>query len=164
MIYIILIISFLLDNFFLFIIEKESLLFPLCTLMSLVIIFPFFRKDNHNKFLIICAFLGMLYDLVFAQTILLNIGLFLLIGIMIKIVFKLFSTNIISNLLTAIIIILVYRIINYFILCMSGYFSFSLLELIRGIYSSLIVNLIYIIVFYGLSILISNKFKIQRFS
>lgn len=164
MIYIILIISFLLDSFFLSVIGPNSILFPLCSLMSLTIIYPFLKKTEYNKFLIICIFMGMLYDVVFTGTPLLNIGLFLLTGIIIKLVFRVFSNNFVSNILTGILIIFIYRTFNYLILCLAKYVDFSILALIRGIYSSLIINIIYIIISYSLGLLISNKFKIQRFS
>lgn len=164
MIYIVLFVSFLLDQFFLSIINQNSILFPLCSLMSLIIIYPFFKKTEYNKFLIICGFLGVLYDVVYTGTPLLNIGLFLLTGIIIKLIFSIFSNNLISNLLTGLLIIFIYRTVNYLILLLSGYLNFSPLELLQGLYSSLIVNLIYIVIFYLLGLLISNKFKIQRFS
>ena len=88
MIYTILIISFLLDFFLLSTIDSNSILFPLCSLMSLIIIYPFFKRRDYNKFLIICVILGVLYDVVLTGTPLLNVGIFLLTGIIIKIVFR----------------------------------------------------------------------------
>lgn len=164
MIYVILITSFLLDLFLLSTIGQNSVLFPLCSLMSLIIIYPFFKKYQYNKFLIICIILGGLYDVVFTGTLLLNVGIFLLTGIIIKIVFRVFSNNLIGNILTGFVTIFIYRTISYFVFCLSGYLDFSVLELIRGLYSSLIVNLIYIILFYWLELWICIKFKIQRFS
>ena len=164
MIYIILIISFLLDGLFLSNIGSNSILFPLCTLMSLIIVYPFFKKYEYDKFLIICASLGILYDLVYTNYIFLNIGLFILIGLVITMIFKFFPNSLISNILSSIIIILIYRIINYIVLLLSGYLSFSLLELVKGIYSSLIVNLSYTTIFYLIGLLVSSKFKIKRFS
>lgn len=164
MIYLILIITFLLDGFILSVIGPNSLLFPLCLLMSLIIIYPLFKKDEYNKYLFLCAFLGFLYDLVYTGIPLLNIGIFLLAGIILKVIFTLFSNNIISNILTGLLLIFIYRIISYLILVLSGYLNFSFLELLKGLYSSVVVNIIYIIVFYLASISISDKFRIQRFS
>lgn len=164
MIYVILIISFLLDFFLLSTISQNSILFPLCSLMSLIIIYPCFKKNQYNKFLIICVILGVLYDVVLTGTLLLNVGIFLLTGVIIKIVFRVFSNNLISNILTGIVIIFIYRTISYLIFYLSGYLDFSILELVSGLYSSLIVNLTYIILFYLLELWICNKFKIQRFS
>lgn len=164
MIIFILILSFLLDFFLLSIIKSSSILFPLCSLMSLIIIYPFFKKRDYDKFLIICLISGTLYDVVFTGTLFLNIGIFLLVGLIIKIIFRSFSNNPISNILTGLFVIVIYRTISYLIFCLSGNLDFSILELVRGIYSSLMVNLIYITIVYFLGLWIGTKFKIQRFS
>lgn len=164
MIYIFLIISFLLDGFILSIINSTSLLFPLCSIMSLIIIYPFFKKDEFNTFLIISGFVGMLYDVVYTGTLFLNIGVLILVAIIIKLIFRVFSNNLLSNILIGISIIVIYRTINYLVFSLAGYLDFSFLELLKGIYSSLIVNTIYIVIFYLIGILISKRFKIQRFS
>ena len=93
MILIVLIISFLLDGFLLSNINSNSFLFPLCSLMALIIIYPFFKKHDYNKFLIVSGIMGMFYDLVYMNTLLLNIGVFLLMAIIIKLIFFFFSNS-----------------------------------------------------------------------
>lgn len=164
MIYVVLIISFLLDGFISTIIGSNSLFFPLFTLLALIIICPFFKKKETHKFLFIAAFTGMLYDIVYTNTFMLNIGMFLLSAILIKFIFQIYASNIVSNILISILLIILYRSITYFAFVISGYLAFSFTELLRGVYSSLMINILYIAVSYLLTILISKKFNIQRFS
>lgn len=164
MIYIVLIISFLFEGFISTLLHPNSLLFPLFSLMSIIVIYPFFKKDEYSKYLVICAFLGLLYDIVYTNTFLLNMGLFLLFGIITKFIFEVFSSNLISTTLTGLLFIFLYRIITYLILIISGYLQFSFFDLLKGIYSSLIINIIYIIIIYGIIKVIENKFKLRRFS
>lgn len=164
MIYTLLTISFLLDLFLLSSIGTSSLLFPLCSLISTIIIYPFFKKHEFNKFLIISLIIGGIYDVVYTNTILLNIGIFLLCALIIKIVFNSFSYNLMNVIWVSLLIIIFYRALNYFAFVLADYINFSLYSLLRGIYSSIAINLLYIIIFYYLSLFFSNKYKIERFS
>lgn len=164
MIYLLMCISFLLDGFISTLISPNSVLFPLFSLVILIIIYPFFNKDNRNYFFISCALVGFFYDAVYTNTFLLNLGLFLLLGIIISLVFRFFSSNLVSTIFTGIFVIFIYRIITYLILVISGYLRFSFMSLIKGIYSSLIINIVYIIIIYLITKLISNKLKLRRFS
>ena len=162
MILIILLISFFLDGFLLSTINSNSLFFPLCSLMAMIIIYPFFKKSDYNKFLIVSGIMGMFYDLVYMNTLLLNIGLFLLMAVIIKIVFFFYSNNLISNLLIGSLLVCLYRVIIYLVLVLGNYLNFSFLELLKGIYSTLLLNVIYIIIFYFVTLNISKKHKIPR--
>lgn len=164
MIYIILVISCLLDYLFLSFIKINSILFPLFSLMALIIVYPFFKKRQFNRFLVACSALGIVYDIVFTDMRLLNVGTFLLVGLIIKLIFKTIPNNLLSGLLVGLITIVFYRITTYMVLVLAGYLDFSFIDLFCGIYSSLIVNIGYIIMFYLLSLFFSRKYKIERFS
>lgn len=164
MIYILLTISFLLDLFMLSSIRTSSLLFPLCSLMSIIVIYPFFKKNQFNKFLIISLIIGSFYDIVYTNTILLNIGIFLLCALIIKIIFNSFSYNLMNVILISLLIIIFYRTLNYFVFVLADYIKFSFYSLLQGIYSSIILNMIYIIIFYYLGLFFSNKYKLERFN
>ena len=91
MIYLILILSFWLDHVFLNFISNNSILFPLFTLMSIIIVYSFFKRHKYSNYLIMCAGLGVLYDVVYSNTLFLNLGLFMLMGILVKLFFKSFG-------------------------------------------------------------------------
>ena len=163
-IYTLLVISFLLDLFMLSCIGQNSILFPLFLLMSTIIIYPFIKKKEFDKFLMICSFLGALYDVIYENTLLLNIGIFLLCALIIKIIFKSFSYNLISLVIVSLFTIVFYRTLNYLVLVSADYVKFSFADLLRGVYSSIFANMIYIITFYLFGLFYSNKYKIERFS
>lgn len=164
MIYIILVISGLLDYLFLSFIKINSILFPLCSLMALIIVYPFFKKRQFNQFLVVCSVLGVVYDVVFTDMLLLNVGIFLLVGLIIKLIFKTIPNNLLSCLLAGLITIVFYRTATYIVLSLAGYVDFSCIDLFCGIYSSLIVNIGYIIIFHLLSLFFAKKHNIERFS
>lgn len=163
MIYIVVIISFLLDSFVSLLINSNSLLMPVFSLLSLVIIYPYIKKEDYLKYFITCAVTGILYDIIYTNTLFLNLGLFILLGLCVKLIFNIFSNNLLSNALTSIVIIILYRMSTYFILIIGGYLDYSFLKLLESIYSSIIVNLIYIIIFYLVINFISNKFRIKPY-
>lgn len=78
MIYLILILSFYLEGL-LNILLDVSFLIPLFSLMSIIVIYSYL-KDEDKKYFIICLSVGLLYDVVYTNTLFLNASLFLLIG------------------------------------------------------------------------------------
>ena len=64
MIWVILIVSFLLESTFTNIVSINSCLIPLFSLTSLVLIYPYMKKKKEN-YIIICLILGLFYDIVF---------------------------------------------------------------------------------------------------
>lgn len=163
MIYLVLILSFWLDYIFLNVVSNNSIIFPLFTLMSVIIIYSFFKRHKYNKYLTICAGLGILYDVVYADALFLNLGLFLFLGILVKLFFKSFSYNLINSIVIGFLVICFYRLLSYIVLVTSGYLYWSFGLLLKGIYSSLIINLIYIICLYSVLSYINKKHTIQRF-
>ena len=144
MIYLILILSFWLDHVFLNFISNNSILFPLFTLMSIIIVYSFFKRHKYSNYLIMCAGLGVLYDVVYSNTLFLNLGLFMLMGILVKLFFKSFAFNLINCVVVGFSLICFYRLLSYMMLVLSGYLHWSFSLLLKGIFSSLIANIYYI--------------------
>lgn len=143
MILINIIVSFLLDGI---ISSVNNIFFPLFTLLSLVIIYPYF-KNNYIKYIIYSFTVGLFYDVIYTNTPFFNAGIFLLFGILIYYFFKHFKNNNLNNLLLGIGIIILYRLFTFLILSFAGYISFSFLNLFDSIYLSLIINLVYLYIF-----------------
>ena len=83
-VYFILITSFLLDgilsNYLDYMLGDITLFNPLLTIIALLIIYPFFRK-NDNQYLVIAFITGFLYDLFYTNLLFTNAILFLLLAI-----------------------------------------------------------------------------------
>ena len=155
MIYVILIISLLLECAISNIISLNSIFNPLFLIISLGLLYPYLKKDS-TKYLIICSISGLIYDTIFYNSIFLNTISFFILGLIIILLNKYLSKNILNSVIISIIVITLYRLISYSILCIIGYTSFNIMILLKSIYTSLIINIIYEIILYNVLKRIKN--------
>ena len=94
---------------------------------------------NTINYLIVCGVTGLFYDLIYTNTPFINTISFILIGLLIP---NLKKYNIYFK---SIIVIIFYRFISYFMLVLIGYTKFNINLLFKSIYSSIILNIIFII-------------------
>lgn len=154
--------SFLLESIISNFIPLDSQFFiPLFSLMSLVLIYPYFNGKK-NEYLKTCITIGFLYDVAFTDTLILNLVLFLLIGFFICTINQIFSTNIVSVIILSIVVIIFYRILGYGILCLSGLLEFHINRLGTSISSSLLLNILYVILCYFITNAIAKKYRIRK--
>ena len=100
--------------------------------------------------------------MVFTSTLFFFSIIFLILGLIIKYICSKISNNFISvNILTLIIIIL-FRVIVYFTLVVTNYFVYDFNYLIKGIYSSILLNVIYASILFLLTEIIGKKFNIKK--
>lgn len=119
---------------------------PLLSLGTIVAIYPFFK--NKKRYYQICFGYGVIYDLVYTNTLIFHGFLFLCIGYLAHYMHKLFSTNIVNIILLTFLSISAYRILSYILLCLVGNYQFTWLALFHSITSSLLLNIIYMILLY----------------
>lgn len=156
------IISFFLESIVSNFIGIDSkILVPLFTLISLIIIYPYF-KSNNSAYLKACILIGLFYDFVYTDTLILNAMAFLTIGYFITKYNYLFSTNIPNLCIMIPLAIIIYRIFVYSILCLSEFISFSWDNLFLSIYSSLVINIIYGILIYLITNYFAKKYQIKK--
>ena len=157
-----LIVSFCFDGIISnFIPLHSQLLIPLLTLMSLLIVYPYFNH-HEDDYLKVAGVLGLCYDIVFTDTVFLNCVLFLLVALFIRLLNEWFSNNIFSVGLMAILVITFARILEYSILSLVGFFAFDWMYLFQGIYSSILLNVIYAMLLYVVTDKTSRKFHIRK--
>lgn len=135
-----------------------NLLFPI---VALIIIYPYFRKNN-SKYFIYAGVYGLLYDLIYTDTFILYVGLFIIIAFIISKLNIIFSNNIINIGFITTIVIAIYRTITYFVLVVVNYLEFDMNILFKSIYSSLLLNVIYAIIIYFISDRLSYKYRIEK--
>jgi len=155
------IISFLLDGVISHFLSSNSLFLPLFTIVSLVLIFPYFR-NNRYRYLKYIAILGLLYDIAYANTIFFHFFIFMILGIIIILWFYFLSNTWYTNLWITIIIIITYRILTYLFFVLFQNLSFSFMSLFEGIYRSLLLNSIYCLLVYFSTYSYRRKHKISR--
>lgn len=161
------VISVIISSFFLesicsnYISINSSLFIPLFSIISLVIIYPYFNNKD-LQFLQCCAGVGLAYDLIFTNTLIFNMVIFLGIGVIIKLINFFISNNPLNITLISALSIVFYRLITYIVLCIVGYLNFNFQVLYKSIYSSLLLNVIYAFFVYLLTDYFSRKYKIQK--
>ncbi len=157
----VLIISFILDSLISNFIPLNSIFSPLFTVVALIIIYPYF--NNHKeKYLLTCFVTGVFYDLIYTNTIIIHGFLFLVIGFIIMKLNLILSNNYVNVAIMTVIIIIIYRLIAYGLLLITANTSFDFFILIKSIYSSLLLNIIYAILTFIITDKIATKLKIYR--
>ena len=149
------IISFLLDglmsNILPFNLVDPSYLKTIYSIISLVILYNYF--DNKQKYLKILIILGIFFDIVYTNTFILNVVVFIVIYIILSLVDYMIPTNIITINIKSISCIFLYHILTYIILLLANYNSYSIKLLGIILLRSIIMTIIYTTIRY----LIMNK-------
>ncbi len=162
---IIITISFLLDSFLSMYIpitvSNYNLLVPMFTIVSLILIYPYFNNDEKN-YLITCSVFGLLYDITFTNTFGLNTALFFGLGCIIIFLDGALSNNLFSLIVKMLIVIILYDVITYLILLLLNYIDYGILTLVVKIGKSLILNTIYLTVTYFITNMIAKKLHIKK--
>ena len=147
MIYIVLLSSFLLDDILLCTVSPHTVLQPLCTLLSLVIIYPYFRQSK--KFYYSIAFLlGALYDISYTNTLFLHALLFLGVSYLVHTIFHYIAIDFMNTYVVGMTIIWLYRTVLavFFVLLGMSMWQWSIY--FQSIVSSILWNSLYLAVFY----------------
>ena len=160
MIPVVIVLSFFLEIIFSNIVSLTGIFIPLFLIVSLVLMYPFFKSKLY--FMIVCFVCGLIYDLGFLNTVFVNTLCFVALGLMIILIHSYMNYNLVSTTIVNVIIIVFYRIISYLLLCLTAYTNFHMYTLFRGIYSSLIINIIYGVSLYLLLELICRRFNIKK--
>ena len=153
--------SFLFEAAFSNIVNINSFLTPLFLVTSLVLIYPYFNNKNIN-FLIVCAILGLFYDISFADSVFVNTISFGILGGLIILCYSYVKYNIYTSSIINIIILITYRIISYIILLSINYVTFNNKVFLSGIYNSLLINIMYGVVLYFIVEALARLFNKKR--
>ena len=135
------ILSFLLDIILSIFIPINTNFFNYFFVISSLIIISELIEDKTVYYFFV-SLISIIYDLFFTSRVGFNLIVFLLCSIFIKnynIYFK--SKNKIMKYISFFIL---YRLISYFILILTNYYSFNIFSLLKSIYSSILLNLIYV--------------------
>ena len=149
------IISFLLDsiisNLIPFNLIDPSWFKTIYSIISLVILYNYF--DNQKKYLSIVIILGIFFDIVYTNTFILNVIVFLIIYLILSRLDYVITTNIFTINLKSIVCISLYHILTYIILLLSNYNNYSIKLLGLILLRSIIMTIIYT----SISYLLMNK-------
>ena len=135
-------ISFILENVCSIFILNNTNFFNVFFVLTSLILFNKLIKDKNNYY-ILSIVIGFIYDISFNGIIGFNLLTFFLSAIFFRNIQCVFKSNI--EILNYIYFFIFYRLISYIILLLIGYFSFDFYYLLKSIYSSIVLNLIYIL-------------------
>ena len=149
--YIIQILSLLLDgiltNFLPYLQNDLSLFTPLLSVISIFLIYPFFRKEK-KKYLINVFIYGMIYDLFYTNLLFWNACIFLVIGLLTIFIYKNYEISLLKIIIPIIVIITSYELINASIIWIFHLVPITLSKVIYKITHTLLLNIIYGVVIY----------------
>lgn len=158
----IIIISFLLDgiltNFLPYLTNDLSVFTPLLTLVSIFIIYPFYKKQE-KKYFILIIIVGILYDLFYTNLLFFNAILFSIIAVITKYIYKNFEISYLKLIIYIVLIITLYETLTALIILTYGLVPITLNKVIYKITHSLLLNIIYIEFIYLIINLIPKKYK-----
>ena len=103
----------------------------------------------------------MLFDILYTSTIFVNTFIFIVIGIVIKILYNILSDNVFMTNIISYIGIIVYHVLSFVILMFTGYGDYSIILLFNIIIHSIFMTIIYTSISYFVIKFIYNKFDIK---
>lgn len=156
------IISFILEGIFTNLISINSIFLPLFTITSFVITYPYFNKEKKYLFIITSFIIGVIYDIAYTNSLFINTFTFILCSLLIMLINKYIKENLISKIIINIFITIMFKIISYLLLFTFGFIKFNQNILLKGIYSSLILNIIYGLILYIICDKINRKLKLRK--
>ena len=156
----IIIISFILEGVLTNIINTNSIILPLFTIVSLVITYPYIK--NNYTFIIISIIIGLLYDIAYTNSLFINTFTFTLCSLLIIFIDKFIKESFFGRMCINIFMIIIFKILSYFLLFVFSFIKFNHNILIKGIISSLILNIIYGLILYFICDRISIKLNIRK--
>lgn len=159
---IILIISVYLDGllslFLPYIPGQLSIFTPMLTIVSLLIIYPLYRKKE-KKYFITLFITGIIYDLLYTNLLFYNALVFVLFGFIIKFIYKNFDVSSIKLIFYEILIIVAYELLISLFILIFNLVPISINEIVYKITHSLLLNLIYSELLYLVIKIIPKRYK-----
>lgn len=163
--FICLIVSFLLDglcsNIFFLDPVNASLFSTIYVLIAFVVLCPYFYEKK--KFFLLAVIFGLLFDIVYTNTFILHVIVFLLLGFCIQFFHSFLANSLFNNILISIGTIFLYYLLTFFFLWISNYNGGMMLSLGKILYSSILMTIIYSTILYWLIRLVLQKMHLKQF-
>lgn len=128
-------------------------------LIALLVIKPYF--ENEQKYFILLIIFGLLMDIVYTNTFILNTCLFIVIYYFTKFFHFFFPYNYMTINISNLLSIFIYHIITFLFLWLLRYDHYSLGMLLKILTHSIIMTLFYTSLVYEVVYLIQKKFQLK---
>ena len=123
-----------------------SYLTTIFSIISIVIIYDYF--ENQKKYLLVTIIMAILFDIVYTNTFLLNVIIFIIIYLIIKQLDYYISNNIFTINIKSLVAIYTYHIMTFIILLLTHYNSYDMKIFLNIILKSAINTIIYTTISY----------------
>lgn len=158
-----LIVSFLLQglvsNFQNFTLNNYTMFSCTFLLINLVVLQQYYESDK--KFLTIIIIFGLLFDIVYSNTLVLCTFIFIIIFYFNKLLNFFFPNNIFTINIFSLISIILYHIISFIILWGVNFESYNIIILLKVLLGSIIMTLLYTTIIYKIINNIYNKLNLK---
>ena len=131
----------LLSNYINTNIIDPSYFLTIYTVIALVISFNYYK--NNSKYLKILLIMGILFDIVYTNTLLLNIVIFYLLYLVMKFLNIYIPNNFFTINVKSLLMVSIYHILSYIILLLVNYINYPFSFLLNIILHSIIMTIIY---------------------
>ena len=135
-----------------------SLFTPLLTVVSFILIYPFYRKKIKNYYLI-SIIIGLIYDLLYTNLLFINAILFLIIAYITKIIYKNIEVNYLNIILFVKTIISLYEALNGLIIVVFNLVPITIEGIVYKITHSLLLNILTTEIIYIFIKYLPKKYK-----
>lgn len=123
--------------------NEFSLFMPLFSIVLIVYLYKFFRHELLNYFLI-SAFIGLVYGIVFTNTGIVYVLLYLLVAFITAVLASYFKPHYLINLMIGGISITLVLLLSYSLLIIYNVYYFNLINFVFGMLSGYLLNFVYL--------------------
>lgn len=139
---------------------NPSIFMTLYVIVGLVVIYPYFI--NKKKYLYLVIIFGILFDVIYTNTILINLVIFILIYLFNRLLDEILPNNIFVINIKSYLAVILYYTLTYVIMVLTNYASYSVSMLFRVYYSNIIMSIIYTTLSYIVIGILTNKFNVKE--
>lgn len=120
---------------------------PLFSISCLVLIYPQF-KSNKLNYIICSCIIGLIIDILITDIVFINMLCYFIISSLIIFIFKYIDCNFISSQLVNTLIIIIYKVLSFIILVITGYIKPNITKLVNNINATIYINIVFCALFY----------------
>ncbi len=153
-----LILDGILSNYLPYLVNDLSLFTPLFTLVSISLLYPYYRKKE-KYFFIMIFITGFVYDLFYTNLLFVNGLLFLLIAYISKLIYRNYEMDYLKLIIYIALVVVVYETATVLIILIFNLVPVTLTKLLYKISHSLILNIIYGELIYFILNILPKKYK-----
>lgn len=148
------------SNFLGYTTNELSAFSTIYVLIVLLILNPYF--ENKKKYFVLLIIFGLIIDITYTNTLLLNTCLFTICYFFSKMFHFFFPYNWITISISNTLSIFIYHIISFLFLTILGYDSYTFTTLLKILSHSVLMTVIYSNIIYTIVVLITSNFQLKE--